>query len=751
MGDPVEPASVPSDAARPVEGAGLEKSTALITPPQEMLKGLAELPCFCIALTLAATALALAIPMILRDYLPPCREPNCFQYAAEMALSVDPAVDPCSDFFGHVCGNFEDLYPRHSSLLAVLATRVSQFQDSVLNRLETSSSAETPGEATVAAFRVCVDQYRAGDEGGLHAIRDLLWELGLFLRAKPVTHTVENVFVGVVKLSLSFDLPVLVRAVLVHSLKQTAHNKLELQFDLHMPVAPVDRTVDSVEDSLRAVAHNGTFSRFRHLASAALGSLKLLESQVAAAPSWDGGIQYVRFADVQDGLLEFMTTERLINVSNDAVSVDGYFDGESELATTNPELLMGFASFATQQGGARLLNLVRYLLVERLLPVSSPKLADIYNVTGSEAFSVRVAACRREVVGLTPRAWADLIFRNLLGLKHDAVDALARDVVNAAFDQLDAGGGWMADAETAERARQRLQRTRLLLGRAAVKDNLKARYSHVKAPSSGSPFVAWLIQTLQMGRRRLAEHLRRGSAAPNLDVDDPELQVLDSEPNAILDPVRLEVLVTPAMLFSPFRVEGVPSAVNYGAIGSLVGSLLSQSLDPSVGAYDVLGRRLGDAGWFSEDSLSARKATLACVGAKVAAHESSSLSDDQTNEVLSNTVGLRLAHAAFLAKLDDNDTRKATDGDVPEWRGPFYSGRPDDAKGLQRLFFAAHCFQLCGVSLPRGVTTSTLPLRDRCNLPLMNYAEFGRAFDCPANSVMAADATNSCFPEPMDH
>lgn len=726
----------------------MEKSTALaLAEQQRMLEGLVELPCFCTALTLAATALTLAIPMVLRDYLPPCREPNCFQYAREMALSVDPATDPCSDFFSHVCGNFEDLYPRSSSLLSVLATRTSQFQDSVLNRLEAGASAETPGEATVAAFRVCIDQYRGRDEGGLQAIRELLWELGLFLRATPVTHTVDSVFVGMVKMSLSFDLPVLVRAVLVRSLKQTADNKLELQLDLHIPEAPVDRTVDSVEDSLRAVAHNGTIGRFRHLASAALGSLNLLQSQAATVPRWDGGIKYVRFADVQDALLAFMTTERLINVSNDAISIQGYFDGDSELATANPELVKGFASFAVQEGGARLLNLVRYLLVERLLPVSSAKLADIYNVTGNEAFGVRVAACRREVVGLTPRAWADLIFRNLLGLKYDTVDALARDVVNSAFDQL---AGWVADAETAEGAKQRLQRTRLLLGRAAAKESLKARYSHVKAPSDGAPFIVWLLQTLQVGRKRLAEALRKGSAAPYLDADDPELQVLDSYPKAILDPVRLEVLVTPAMLFPPFLAEDVPSAVNYGAIGSLVGSLLAQSLDPSVGAYDVLGRRL-DASWYSEESVSARKVTLECVGAKSAPQESGSLSHDQTNEVLANTLGLRMAHAAFLAKLDVNGTRKATAGDFAEWSGPFYSGRADDVRGLQRLFFAAHCFQLCGVSLPPSVATSGLPLRDRCNLPLMNYAEFGRAFDCPADSAMAADATNSCFPELSAH
>ncbi|KAH6941300.1 hypothetical protein HPB50_016073 [Hyalomma asiaticum] len=562
-------------------------------------------------------------------------------------------------------------------------------------------------------------------------------------------------------MSLSFDLPVLVRVVLVRSLKQTAHNKLELQLDLHTPAPPVERTLDTIEYSLRAVAHNGTFSRcvlnssshsgiaivtntqqFHHLASAVFGALERLHSRMASIPHWDGGMKYVRFADARDALLSFTTTERLLNVSNDVASIKGYFDGDSELATGNPERVKGFAAFAVEQGGARLVNLVRYLVVERLLPVSSFNLAEIYNITEKDAFRVRVAACRQEVVGLTPRGWADLVFRNLLSLNYSAADALARDVLDAAIAHVSAGvagGVWTADAETSERAKQRLQRTRLLLGRVAVKDSLKQRYGHIKAPNASKPFVKWLLQTLQLGCKLLFATLSRDSAAYYKDMHEPELQVLDSNPNAMLDPVRQEVLVTPAVLFPPFLAGDVPSAVNYGAIGSLLGSLLAQSLDPSVGAYDILGRRVAES-WFSEPSLSARKDTLSCISAKMAAYDKGSPSDSLANEVLANTMGLRIAHAAFLGKLDENDTRKA----AGDWDGPYFSG--GDVTGLHRLFFAAHCFQLCGVSLPRGVATSALPLRHRCNLPLMNYAEFGRAFGCPANSTMAP--TDNCFSEP---
>ncbi|KAL1475519.1 hypothetical protein MTO96_037228 [Rhipicephalus appendiculatus] len=120
------------------------------------------------------------------------------------------------------------------------------------------------------------------------------------------------------------------------------------------------------------------------------------------------------------------------------------------------------------------------------------------------------------------------MFRNLLGLNYSAAEVLANDVLSSAFAQVSSegsGGVWTADAATSERAKQRLHMTRLLLGRVAIKDNLRARYGHVKAPNATKPFVAWLLRTLQLGCRQLAAALSKKSVTLYVDTNEPEQRV----------------------------------------------------------------------------------------------------------------------------------------------------------------------------------------------------------------------------------
>ncbi|KAH6922549.1 hypothetical protein HPB50_015482 [Hyalomma asiaticum] len=66
-----------------------------------------------------------------------------------------------------------------------------------------------------------------------------------------------------------------------------------------------------------------------------------------------------------------------------------------------------------------------------------------------------------------------------------------------------------------------------------------------------------------------------------------------------------------------------------------------------------------------------------------------------------------------------------------------YTGEVHDA---EQLFFAAYCLQLCGTVVSRNMTGS-LPLNVRCNLPLREVPEFGRAFNCPSGSPMVSRDT----------
>ncbi|XP_077494636.1 endothelin-converting enzyme 1-like [Amblyomma americanum] len=326
-----------------------------------------------------------------------------------------------------------------------------------------------------------------------------------------------------------------------------------------------------------------------------------------------------------------------------------------------------------------------------------------------------------------------------MGQKYELAETIAGGIKGSA---LPLHADWM-DESTLEQAKQRLQRTRFVIGLGSKAGGDSRRdYKHVKPATDAQAFALWLLNGLKAGRKRLHDAIFRGHTLPHADVGD-EFQASGSSPNAFFDPVRLEVVVSPTLLFPPFYVEEAPSAVYYGALGSLIGSQLAQSLDPAIGAHDMLGRKLTDS-WCSPDSLAARNQSVQCIANKMVAYLGNPVTDQQANEVLAHTLGLRIAHAAYRKQLAGNGTNPAASNFDQSWSGPFGTVEQDGA--MHRLFFAAYCFQLCGVALPSSYTRA-LSSRVRCNLPLMNYSEFGRAFRCPLDSPMYAPTRKKCMPD----
>ncbi|KAK8762320.1 hypothetical protein V5799_026413, partial [Amblyomma americanum] len=109
---------------------------------------------------------------------------------------------------------------------------------------------------------------------------------------------------------------------------------------------------------------------------------------------------------------------------------------------------------------------------------------------------------------------------------------------------------------------------------------------------------------------------------------------LDVQPTAVLDSVRHELLTSPALLFPPFSTgdEAQHSdAVNYAALGSIVGSLLARHLDPVTGVYDLRGVRYAHT-WYAEKSEATYLEQLHCVGLKQASYERINVTDKDASE-----------------------------------------------------------------------------------------------------------------------
>ncbi|KAK8757403.1 hypothetical protein V5799_004965 [Amblyomma americanum] len=91
-----------------------------------------------------------------------------------------------------------------------------------------------------------------------------------------------------------------------------------------------------------------------------------------------------------------------------------YFRQEDEMATSTPTVIAAFSKFVAAAKATALIRLVRYLVNESLLPVSSGNLADIYGVDERAAFHLRADTCAREAIGVMPRAWQHLLYQERL-------------------------------------------------------------------------------------------------------------------------------------------------------------------------------------------------------------------------------------------------------------------------------------------------------------------------------------------------
>ncbi|XP_077497843.1 neprilysin-21-like [Amblyomma americanum] len=300
---------------------------------------------------------------------------------------------------------------------------------------------------------------------------------------------------------------------------------------------------------------------------------------------------------------------------------------------------------------------------------------------------------------------------------------------------------WM-DAETQARVNGRLRRLRIVLGPLATLSkpaDVRRRYRHLQPFGDSTSFTTWLLeQRARNVRARNAELMNNGAAFKA----SPEPEAfLDVQPTAVLDTVRHELLTSPALLFPPFSTgDEAPhsDAVNYAALGSIVGSLLARHLDPVTGVYDLRGVRYGHT-WYAEKSEATYLEQLHCVGLKQASYERINVTDKDASEVLAHTVGLRMAYAAFR-KSAHNHSSSGVGGGSGKEAAPLGIGASGKVYDQERLFFAAYCFQLCGIGIPRHVTRS-LPLNARCNLPLRELPEFGNAYSCPNGSAMVPEQT----------
>ncbi|XP_064470468.1 neprilysin-1-like isoform X2 [Ornithodoros turicata] len=201
--------------------------------------------------------------------------------------------------------------------------------------------------------------------------------------------------------------------------------------------------------------------------------------------------------------------------------------------------------------------------------------------------------------------------------------------------------------------------------------------------------------------------------------------------NAFYDPEANSITFPAGILQSPFYAYGLPSPSNMGAIGVVIGHEITHGFDDSGAQYDDEGN-LRD--WWSNETRVEFKKKAKCI-----IDEYGNITDVQANMKLNgeNTQGENIADNGGL-----REAFRAHRVAIAKGGGVSAPALP----GLQKytsdqLFFMSMALVWC-----TNYRTEELkhlmqydphsPGKYRVNIPMGNFDEFSKAFDCPATSRM---------------
>lgn len=195
--------------------------------------------------------------------------------------------------------------------------------------------------------------------------------------------------------------------------------------------------------------------------------------------------------------------------------------------------------------------------------------------------------------------------------------------------------------------------------------------------------------------------------------------------NASYSPVNNDITFPAGILQPPFFNFDADDAINYGAIGGVIGHEITHGFDDSGSKFDAMGNYQS---WWTTDDRKKFEERADCVVKQFAGYEvQPKLNIDgklTLGENIADLGGLTMAYEAYKMSLKGKPRPANIDGFTPEQR--FFLGWAQVWAG--KYTSAAEVLQV-------KTNTHSLP-RWRVNGPLSNMPQFAEAFSCKAPSQM---------------
>ncbi|HSP79958.1 MAG TPA: M13 family metallopeptidase, partial [Myxococcaceae bacterium] len=219
-------------------------------------------------------------------------------------------------------------------------------------------------------------------------------------------------------------------------------------------------------------------------------------------------------------------------------------------------------------------------------------------------------------------------------------------------------------------------------------------------------------------------------------VDKDEWLMSPPTVNAYYNPPFNEIVFPAGILQPPFFNREATMAVNFGAMGMVVGHEVTHGFDDEGRQYDADGNLRV---WWTEASDQAFRERVACVKEQYDGY--TAVDELKVNgaltlgENVADLGGLKLAHSAMEAWLEKHpEAARAADG---------YRYTPS------QQFFLGYAQSWCSkyrnaLARQRAVTDPHSPPYWRVNGPVGNLSEFQRAFQCKEGAKMVRPAAQRC-------
>lgn len=646
--------------------------------------------------------------------------------AATVAAAMDPAADPCDDFYRYACGGWVDHaeIPGDQSRWSRSFSVIRESNQTLLEEILKQSAAE-PGDDPAqqllgAYFGSCMDT-DAIDAAGIEPLQG-------DLKAAASVDSLDDFMTVAGQQQSHSGAAVLFDGGVFADFEDPGLNILHLgQGGLGLPDRDYYLKGDADSVQLR-VDYEANIARFLVLAGtetdAALAEAKAVlafEAQLAA-------IQLPR-EDLRDPQKTYHRLERAgLQELTPSLNWDLYWEaaGQADLSAINVRVPTYFAALETliaetvaTEGG---IDTLRSYLRWHVVKAAAPRLNAPFRKAHFEFFKARLVGQTEEkprwkqcvdssqssLGELLGQAYVD---RRFSGDSKPVAVAMIEDIVDAfaeALPELE----WM-DEETRTRA---VEKARALNHKIGYPDQWKD-YSELTLDGG------WFDNARASARFETARSLAKVGQA----VDKSEWFMPPSAVNAYYNPLFGEIVFPAGILQPPFFSAEFPPSMNYGSIGMVMGHELSHGFDDSGRKFDAQGRMRE---WWAPEVATRYEERAACVEEQYNGYElreGARVNGKLTlGENIADVAGIKQAHQAWRKSgLEDPAAASAVPGVTND-----------------QLFFLAFAQGWCSLATPEIeqmlLTVDThSPAVFRVNGPVRNYPGFAEAFSCEPGATLA--------------